>query len=130
MVASMAKASMTSETCRCHPCQERVSLWSRPSSFLAISKLSTNDVALFLDVDMGILGTPTDVFAAYEAGIEAEYAPIHGTERYRAGRAMVLSDFLSRDRLFLSDHFHGLLEQQARNNITALVERLIASFKE
>src|SRR5215208_6386704 len=33
MAASMAKASMTSETCRCQPCQERVSLWSRPSSF-------------------------------------------------------------------------------------------------
>ena len=26
MTASMAKASMTSETCRCQPCQERVSL--------------------------------------------------------------------------------------------------------
>src|SRR3954451_18691941 len=32
MAASMAKASMTSETCRCQPCQERVSLWSRPNS--------------------------------------------------------------------------------------------------
>ena len=29
---------MTSETCRCQPCQERVSLWSRPSSFLASGK--------------------------------------------------------------------------------------------
>src|SRR3954468_7512183 len=33
MAASIAKASMTSETCRCQPCQERVSLWSWPSSF-------------------------------------------------------------------------------------------------
>src|SRR4051812_35816017 len=32
MAASMAKANMTSETCRCQPCHERVSLWSRPSS--------------------------------------------------------------------------------------------------
>src|SRR3546814_7872765 len=32
IVTIMAKASMTSETWRCHPCQERVSLWSRPSS--------------------------------------------------------------------------------------------------
>lgn len=39
MAASIAKASMTSETCRCQPCQERVLLWSRPSSFLAVSKL-------------------------------------------------------------------------------------------
>src|SRR5450759_1810091 len=37
----MAKASMTSETWRCQPCQERVSLWSSPSSFLAVSKLSS-----------------------------------------------------------------------------------------
>src|SRR5689334_18848264 len=41
MAASIAKASMTSETCRCQPCQERVSLWSRPNSFLAVSKLSS-----------------------------------------------------------------------------------------
>src|SRR5436309_3175372 len=41
MAASIAKASMTSETCRCQPCQERVSLWSRPSSFLAVSKSSS-----------------------------------------------------------------------------------------
>src|SRR3954451_18363912 len=41
MAVSIAKASMTRETCRCQPCQERVSLWSRPSSFLAVSKLSS-----------------------------------------------------------------------------------------
>jgi hypothetical protein len=31
MAAIMAKASKTSETWRCQPCQERVSLWSRPN---------------------------------------------------------------------------------------------------
>src|SRR6476646_12052209 len=41
MAASIAKASMTSETCRCQPCQERVSVWSRPSSILAVSKPSS-----------------------------------------------------------------------------------------
>src|SRR3954469_17654933 len=41
MTASMAKASMTSETCRCQPCQERVSLWSSPSSVLAVSNASS-----------------------------------------------------------------------------------------
>jgi hypothetical protein len=41
MAAIMAKASMTSETWRCQPCQERLSLWSSPSSFLAVSKLSS-----------------------------------------------------------------------------------------
>ena len=32
---------MTSETWRCQPCQGLVSLWSSPSSFLAVSKLSS-----------------------------------------------------------------------------------------
>ena len=41
MAVIMAKASITSETCRCQPCQERVWLWSRPSSFLAVSKPSS-----------------------------------------------------------------------------------------
>ena len=41
MTASMAKASITSETCRCQPCQLRVSLWSSPSSLLAVSNASS-----------------------------------------------------------------------------------------
>src|SRR3954453_19805460 len=41
MTAIMEKASMTSETWRCQPCHERVSLWSRPSSVLAVSKASS-----------------------------------------------------------------------------------------
>ena len=38
---SMAKASMTSETWRCQPCQLRVSLWARPSSVFAVSNASS-----------------------------------------------------------------------------------------
>src|ERR1700674_3721173 len=60
MAAIMAKASMTSETCLCQPCQERVSLWSRPSSFLAVSKLSSmaqrwpsTDTSFFMGVPLG-----------------------------------------------------------------------------
>src|SRR3954447_21291529 len=39
--ARTAKASITKETWRCQPCQERVSLWSRPSSVFAVSKASS-----------------------------------------------------------------------------------------
>src|SRR5215213_4835969 len=35
--AIMAKASITSDTCRCQPCHERVSLWVSPNSVLAVS---------------------------------------------------------------------------------------------
>lgn len=41
MAASMANTNMTRETWRCYPCQERVSLWSSPNSFFAVSKLSS-----------------------------------------------------------------------------------------
>lgn len=37
----MAKGSMTREAWRCQPCHDRVSLWSRPSSSLAVSTLSS-----------------------------------------------------------------------------------------
>lgn len=40
-VRTMAKASITSETCRCQQCQEQISSWSRPSSLLVVSKLSS-----------------------------------------------------------------------------------------
>src|SRR5919112_5575605 len=39
--AIMAKASITSETCRCHPYHERVSLWVSPNSVLAVSNASS-----------------------------------------------------------------------------------------
>src|SRR5919112_3946155 len=37
----MAKASITSDTCRCQPCQDRVSLWVSPNSVLAVSNASS-----------------------------------------------------------------------------------------
>src|SRR5215217_5730871 len=39
--AIMAKPSITSDTCRCQPCQERVSLCVSPNSVLAVSKASS-----------------------------------------------------------------------------------------
>src|SRR5918995_5629266 len=39
--AIMATASITSDTCRCQPCHERVSLCVSPSSVLAVSNASS-----------------------------------------------------------------------------------------
>src|SRR5215210_9564324 len=39
--AIMANANITSDTCRCQPCHERVSLWVRPNSVFAISNASS-----------------------------------------------------------------------------------------
>ena len=76
------------------------------------------DVALFLDLDLAILGAPQPEYDAYERGIAAEYEPVHGRDAYRAGRAAFLRGLLARPRLFLTDRFHGALDRAARDNIT------------
>jgi predicted metal-dependent HD superfamily phosphohydrolase len=76
------------------------------------------DCALFLDMDLSILGVPAPVFARYETDIRREYAMVP-EDAYRAGRAAVLERFLARDRLYFSERFHGRLEAQARHNLAA-----------
>jgi predicted metal-dependent HD superfamily phosphohydrolase len=76
------------------------------------------DVALFLDLDLAILGAPAPEYDDYERGIAAEYEPVHGRDAYRAGRAAFLRGLLARPRLFLTDRFHEALDLAARDNIT------------
>ncbi len=76
-----------------------------------------DDTAIFLDLDMAILGADPDAYDAYAAGIAAEYRPVHGPEKYAAGRASFLRAALARDRLFLTDRHHASLDAQARRNL-------------
>ncbi len=73
--------------------------------------------ATFLDLDMAILGAAPGEYGAYEAGIAAEYIPVHGEAGFRRGRAAFLAATLARDRLFLTDRFHAALDVLARENI-------------
>ena len=75
-----------------------------------------SDCELFLDMDMSILGAAQEDYRAYSRAIREEYSIIPD-EIYRAGRAKVLSHFISRERLFLSPPFHDNLDSQARDNI-------------
>lgn len=75
------------------------------------------DAAAFLDVDMAVLGAEGAAFDAYERGIAAEYVPVHGVERFRAGRAQFLQEMLGRARLFHTDEAHGALDAAARANM-------------
>ncbi len=77
----------------------------------------TTDQAYFLDLDMAVLGAPGPVYDAYEQGIAAEYLPVHGAERFRAGRARFLRGLLQRKRLFHTDRFHAALDGPARANL-------------
>ena len=82
------------------------------------------DAALFLDLDMAVLGADRPAYAAYECGIAAEYVPVHGLLPFRAGRARFLRTTMKRERLFLSEHFHRRYDAAARRNMREALARL------
>lgn len=81
------------------------------------------DCALFLDMDMSILGAPPEAFDAYDKAIRAEFAAIPD-ETYRPRRADVLAGFLARDRLFLTEAYRRSHDAQARANLKRAISRL------
>ena len=82
------------------------------------------DAALFLDLDMAVLGADRSTFDAYERGIAAEYVPVYGWSGFSAGRAQFLQAMLQRPQLFQSVHFHRLHDAAARANLQRALARL------
>ncbi len=78
-----------------------------------------SEAAQFLDCDMAILGSDPDTFFRYELQISQEYLPLFGEEAYRLGRRAFLQKLLDSPRIFLSEHFHQLLDARARKNLGA-----------
>lgn len=76
-----------------------------------------DDCALFLDLDLAVLGASPGAYAAYEHGIAAEYLPVHEGAAYQAGRRAFLLGMLDRPRLFHTDRFHAALDGPARANL-------------
>jgi len=74
------------------------------------------DTALFLDCDMAILGADPARFDAYDRGIAAEYRHVPGW-LFKLNRRRFLKALLEKDRIFLSDFFHGRYDAQARANL-------------
>ncbi|MCA0013531.1 hypothetical protein LB561_09165 [Mesorhizobium sp. B292B1B] len=84
---------------------------------------AVRDVALFLDMDLSILGAAPDAFDAYERAIRAEYQWVE-EPMWRAGRGAVLNSFLTRPHIFHSEEFRRRFERQARLNLTRSLEAL------
>jgi len=74
------------------------------------------DTALFLDLDLSILGAPAHVYDRYETDIRKEYAFVPEAA-FRAGRGAILKGFLGRERLYLTDIAHAEWDAQARLNL-------------
>lgn len=81
------------------------------------------DAALFLDMDLSILGAPATEFDAYEQAVRLEYGWVE-EQAWRAGRAAVLKKFLARPHIFHTGIFRESHEQQARENIARSIARL------
>ena len=75
------------------------------------------DTALFLDMDLSILGAAPAAFEAYEQAVRREYGWVE-EPAWRAGRGMVLKSFLARPHIFRTDEFRRRFERQARENVT------------
>jgi predicted metal-dependent HD superfamily phosphohydrolase len=81
------------------------------------------DTALFLDLDLSILGTPVQVYDRYETDIRKEYAFVPEVA-FCAGRGAILKGFLARERLYLTDLAHAEWDAPARANLKRAIAAL------
>ena len=72
--------------------------------------------AILLDADLAILGAPQPQYRAYVEAVRAEYAFVDDA-RWRTGRAVVLDQFLRRDRIYATGPMSGSRERRARDNL-------------
>ena len=70
------------------------------------------------DADLAILAAAPERYAEYTADVRREYAHVPG-DLFRAGRAAVLSDLLSKPTLFHTTHARREWEARARTNVEA-----------
>ena len=79
-----------------------------------------NDCAHFLDMDLSILGADPETFAWYTAAIRREYARVP-EDHWNRRRPAILSGFLARDRLYLTQYFHTRFDTPARTNLRTAI---------
>jgi predicted metal-dependent HD superfamily phosphohydrolase len=88
-----------------------------------LDEAQQRDCALFLDMDLSILGSTRDVFASYENAVRREYGWLPDA-LWRDGRRKVLQSFLDRPAIYASPQFHASHEAVARANLTRSLESL------
>jgi predicted metal-dependent HD superfamily phosphohydrolase len=87
---------------------------------------AARDAALFLDMDLSVLGSRSDVFEAYEHAVRREYAWVP-EPAWIAGRSAVLKNFLARAHIFHTPEFRNRFEAQARKNMARSLAALESS---
>jgi predicted metal-dependent HD superfamily phosphohydrolase len=90
-----------------------------------IGPADDSEAGLFIDADLGILGTDPKEYAEYASGIRKEYGSLADHEFYE-GRRKVLQRFQARRRIFRSDWYDRYSESQARANLAAEIAQIDA----
>jgi len=80
------------------------------------------DHQFLCDIDLSTFGSPWKLFLENSAAIEAEFPGPR--EEYVRRETAFLEALARRPRIFLTDHYHDRLEQQARANIRRFLEVL------
>jgi predicted metal-dependent HD superfamily phosphohydrolase len=84
---------------------------------------AAHDCALFLDMDLAILGSPEADFEAFDTAVRREYDWVTD-EQWRLGRRAVLTGFLARPSIYASARFQASHEAAARRNLARAIARL------
>lgn len=82
-----------------------------------------NDVNLFTDADLSILGQNRDAYVDYYKQVRKEYS-IYPDFLYNPGRKKVLQHFLNMERIFKTDFFFHKFETSARENLAYELQQL------
>jgi predicted metal-dependent HD superfamily phosphohydrolase len=90
------------------------------------AEIDDNDLCIFLDADLAILGVNPERYQIYARSIRREYSWV-SDELYREGRKQVLESFLQRQRLYHTDSLFDELESRARLNIQTEIRLPTAS---
>jgi predicted metal-dependent HD superfamily phosphohydrolase len=75
------------------------------------------DEKVLIDIDLSILVAEPARFAEYESQIRAEYS-FAPEPLFRCKRSQILRSFFDRPAIYSTEFFHGLLERQARTNLS------------
>jgi predicted metal-dependent HD superfamily phosphohydrolase len=75
-----------------------------------------SDTNYFTDADLSVLGADWDTYQTYFKNIRKEYS-IYPSIVYNPGRKKVLQHFLAMPRIFKTEYFFHLYEQQAKTNL-------------
>lgn len=80
------------------------------------SESRDSDTNYFTDADLSVLGQTWETYSNYLNNVRKEYS-IYPDNIYNTGRKKVLQHFLAMDRIYKTDFFFTIFEQQAKKNL-------------